>query len=119
MRRLGEPGRVQGRAEVWLRHPMGSPRAGEPCRSLQETLGVRDDEDDPAVWRALARVRALERERPRYQRYFSSLSDAQCWNCQVGTHHYSRCPRPLRVFCRRCGQDGRTTKDCPRCSYRK
>ncbi|KMQ83350.1 serine arginine repetitive matrix protein 1-like protein [Lasius niger] len=39
-----------------------------------------------------------------------------CWNCRGNDHRYSECPRPRRIqFCYRCGQFGKTVKDCPIC----
>ncbi|KAK3932953.1 Activity-regulated cytoskeleton associated protein 2 [Frankliniella fusca] len=41
-----------------------------------------------------------------------------CWNCKDGDHRFMDCPLPKTLFCHKCGFNGVTTKNCPRCEER-
>jgi len=38
----------------------------------------------------------------------------KCWNCE-GPHVYSKCPKPRKKFCYRCGAKGEVTTSCSQC----
>lgn len=42
--------------------------------------------------------------------------EATCWNCNEGGHIASRCPKPLKKRCFRCGKLGVTIRTCSVCS---
>lgn len=45
-----------------------------------------------------------------------SRRSLDCWNCGAQDHRYNACPKPKRhEFCYRCGEEGLTLRDCPRC----
>lgn len=42
----------------------------------------------------------------------------RCWNCLQRDHVLGRCPQPLtQKICFRCGRQGRTVGECPRCAH--
>ncbi|XP_061396726.1 uncharacterized protein LOC133332344 [Musca vetustissima] len=42
-------------------------------------------------------------------------SKYKCWNCGVMGHSWMECREPRKIFCYRCGQEGVTVPDCPKC----
>ena len=53
--------------------------------------------------------------RPSGSKRPSARHNIYCWNCGDTTHSWVKCPKPLQVFCRRCGHWGVTIRDCPDC----
>ncbi|XP_058976808.1 uncharacterized protein LOC131801840 [Musca domestica] len=42
-------------------------------------------------------------------------SKYKCWNCGVVGHSWMECREPRKIFCYRCGLEGVTVPDCPKC----